>query len=77
MVSWLMLFFAIPGFSQEIFETIQAGNLETVKALLKTDPDLLNSTRKNGDTPLHYAAAFSDFSCDDSYVAGGLFLASL
>jgi len=55
-IMWLLLFVTISGFSQEIFETVQAGNLEKVKALLKADPNLLNSTRENGDTPLHFAA---------------------
>jgi ankyrin repeat protein len=51
-----MLFHTISGFSQEIFATIQEGNIEKVKALLKTNPNLLNSTKENGDTPLHFAA---------------------
>jgi ankyrin repeat protein len=55
-ITWLMLFIGIPGFSQEIFEAIQTGNLEKVKILVKADPNLLNSTKENGDTPLHWAA---------------------
>jgi len=37
-------------------EAVQAGNLETVKSLLKIDPLLISSTDAYGFTPLHWTA---------------------
>ena len=54
--NFLMILLVLPGFSQDLFDSIEAGNLTKVKLLLKAEPNLLNTTRENGDTPLHFAA---------------------
>ena len=40
----------------EIDNAAKNGDLEKVKALLKYNPDLVNSKNQYGDTPLHWAA---------------------
>lgn len=40
-----------------IHDAARTGNFEKVKALLKDHPDLVFSQDKDGDTPLHWAAA--------------------
>jgi ankyrin repeat protein len=45
-----------PAFCQEINRAAAAGELETVKALLKGNPALVSSRASNGMTPLHAAA---------------------
>ncbi len=45
-----------PAFGGRIHEAAQEGDVETVKALLKSNPRLVFS-KQNGATPLHYAAA--------------------
>jgi ankyrin repeat protein len=45
------------AFCGEIHDATKSGDLEKVKALLKANPDLVNSKDSNGETPLHIAAA--------------------
>jgi len=47
---------ALPLASAEIHEAAHSGNLERVKALLESQPELLEARADNGGTPLHYAA---------------------
>jgi ankyrin repeat protein len=42
--------------ASRILEASVKGDLETVKALIKEDPDLVRSTNNDGYTPLHWAA---------------------
>ncbi len=39
-----------------IDDAVKRGDLETVKALIKANPDLVFSKDNNGQTPLHFAA---------------------
>jgi ankyrin repeat protein len=48
---------SINGFCGEFRLAILEGALVKVKALLKSDPDLLVSEDCNGDTPLHWSAS--------------------
>lgn len=42
-------------FADDIHEFAQKGNLESVKALIEKDPELVNAKDKDGRTPLHWA----------------------
>lgn len=44
------------GGKDDIHGAAKAGDLTTVEALLKSNPDLVFSKKTNGNTPLHYAA---------------------
>jgi hypothetical protein len=44
------------AFCGEIHDAVKSGDLEKVKTLLKTNPDLVFSKGQGGWTPLHYAA---------------------
>lgn len=39
-----------------LWEALSEENLERIKALVKSDPELIRSKDEEGDTPLHYAA---------------------
>jgi ankyrin repeat protein len=43
------------AFCGEIHNAAKAGNLEKIKALLKANPDLVNSKDRGGEVPLHWA----------------------
>lgn len=45
-----------PAFGGEIHDAATSGNVEKVKALLKSNPDLVSSKDSNGAVPLHWAA---------------------
>lgn len=51
---------AIPAFAGAIHEAVQAGNLDLVKTLLKSNPSLISSKDKDGWTPLHAAVIGGD-----------------
>jgi ankyrin repeat protein len=46
------------AFCGEIHDAAKAGDLEKVKALLKANPDLVNSKDKEGETPLHLTVSW-------------------
>ncbi len=46
------------AFGGEIHDASRAGDLGKVKALLKENPDLVNSKDDSGQTPLHYAVHY-------------------
>ena len=48
------------AFCGEIHDAAAAGDLEKIKALLKANPDLVNSKNTNGVTPLMFAADVGD-----------------
>jgi|WetSurMetagenome_2_1015567.scaffolds.fasta_scaffold142261_1 ankyrin repeat protein len=52
----IMLVLSIPGFCGEIHDAARAGDLAKVKALLKTNPDLISNRDQFGRMPLHWAA---------------------
>ena len=43
--------------SQEIFDALRKGDIQTAKALIEKSPGVLDARDGNGMTPLHYAAA--------------------
>ena len=47
----------ITGTNTTIIEAAEYGELEIVRALLKANPDLVNSKSEGGDTPLHFVAS--------------------
>ena len=59
MVFSVAVAFSICGCSQHegnIYHAIQAGDLDSVEALLESNPDLLNAAGPDGLTPLHSAS---------------------
>lgn len=46
-----------PAIGAEIHDVSQQGNIDSVKALLQVNPELINLADETGHTPLHYAAA--------------------
>ena len=56
-VTLVALVWSCLAFCGEIHDAAEDGDLEKVKALLKANPDLVNSKDTNGMTPLHFAAA--------------------
>jgi ankyrin repeat protein len=50
-----ILFVKVTTQAQEIFEAVKAGNLLKVKALVETDPHLVNSVDSIRQTPFHLA----------------------
>jgi ankyrin repeat protein len=55
-VTLVALVWSCLAFCGEIHDAARDGDLEKVKALLKDNPDLVNSKNTNGLTPLHFAA---------------------
>lgn len=51
-----VLLLAMPAFCGPIHDAARDGNLVRVKALLKSNPKLLDSRDGGGETPLHWAA---------------------
>jgi ankyrin repeat protein len=51
-IAALMILVFIPLAAEDIFEPIKKGDLKTIKALLESDPNLLNAPDKNDRTPL-------------------------
>ncbi len=41
---------------RQVINAAKSGEVETVKALLNEDPDLVHATGPDGSTPLHHAA---------------------
>lgn len=50
-----LFFFAVPILTQEIHEAAKNGNLEKVKMLLESEPQLADARDSSGKTPLHWA----------------------
>ncbi|MDH4198098.1 MAG: ankyrin repeat domain-containing protein [Candidatus Aminicenantes bacterium] len=48
--------FLLGGQNEDIFQAVQRGSLESVKALIAKDPALAKAKNEEGDTPLHFAA---------------------
>ena len=55
-----LLAFATSALSQDVFDAIQKGEAQRVKALVESNPSLVDSTDGNGLTPLHHAARVGD-----------------
>ena len=55
-VTLVALAFCSLAFCDDIHTEARRGNLDKVKALLKSNPDLVFSKGYNGQMPLHYAA---------------------
>lgn len=53
---WFGLFMVFPSFAADIHDAALNGDLVKVKALLKSDPKLLEASGNHGKKPLHYAA---------------------
>jgi len=56
LISFLMLLVAINLNAQEIFDAIQANDVDKVKTMIASDKAVLNLKTEYGDTPLHIAA---------------------
>ncbi len=48
--------------AQTVFDAARTGDVETIAALLDTDPELIHATDEDGETPLHSAAWLSRYS---------------
>jgi hypothetical protein len=59
------------AFCGEIHDAAKAGDLEKVKSLLKTSPDLVSSKDNDGATPLHTAAYGGQLKIAETLVASG------
>src|SRR5476649_2404567 len=55
-VTLVALVWSCLAFCGEIHDAAKSGDLAKVKALLKANPDFVNSKNTNGLTPLDYAA---------------------
>lgn len=53
-----ILIFAISASAQDIHQAVQRGDIETIKALLKKNPELVNAKDRNGIPPLSIAAGY-------------------
>src|SRR6185437_14659319 len=76
MLRWATIILALWAWSNfafcgEIHDAVQSGDLEKVKALLKTNRDLVFSKDKDGDTPLHIAAIYDRVDVAQSLLAKG------
>jgi len=65
------LFLALPGYCGPIHDAARDGNLARVKALLKSNPVLLESRDDAGETPLHWAAFWGRVEVADFLIAKG------
>lgn len=58
---WVLLLFlgtaASHASSEDIFQAVQAGDLQRVQALIDSRPDLIHARNEDQETPLHTAAA--------------------
>ncbi len=43
--------------SQELFDVLRKGDIQTAKAFVEKSPQILVNRDSNGMTPLHYAAS--------------------
>jgi len=51
---------AVPARAQEVFDLLRKGDIAAVKVLIERSPRLASERDGDGDTPLHYAAAFGN-----------------
>jgi ankyrin repeat protein len=51
----LLSLLPLPARSQDIFDVAKCGNLEKVRALVATDPDLVTAADSDGHTALAWA----------------------
>jgi hypothetical protein len=56
LILYVVAALACPAFGGEIHDAAKSGNVETVKALLKDNPNLVSSKDSYGAVPLHWAA---------------------
>jgi ankyrin repeat protein/Tol biopolymer transport system component len=56
----VILAFAALAQSQDIFDALRKGDVQTVKALIEKSPQLVEARDGDGNTPLHYAAHGQD-----------------
>ena len=56
MVLSLFMALVVAAQSQEIFDALRKGDIQTVKALVEKSPQLVEGRDDSGRTPLHYAA---------------------
>jgi ankyrin repeat protein len=54
-VFMLLSLLPLPARSQDIFDAAKCGNLEKVRALVATDPDLVTAADSDGHTALAWA----------------------
>src|SRR5208283_5517175 len=60
LVSLALIIFTGCSKSKALHDAIQNGDLEKVKALLESHPDLVSNTNKDGWMPLEFAAEFGN-----------------
>jgi ankyrin repeat protein len=65
------LAFTSPAFCGPIHDAAQKGDLNKVKALVQSDPKLVSSKDKNGNTPLHLAAFHDHAAVAEFLLASG------
>jgi ankyrin repeat protein len=70
-VSLIAPVWIIPAFSGEIHDAAMQGDLETVKGLLKDNPNLVSGIDGIGDTPLHVAALYGNKDIAEWLLAQG------
>jgi len=63
--------------NNELFTAVKAGNLNAVKVILESKPEILNDRSKMGQSPLHYAAGLAkneilEFLIDKSKYLGDI-----
>lgn len=66
-----VLAFTSPAFCGPIHDAAQKGDLNKVKALVQSDPKLVSSKDKNGNTPLHLAALHDHAAVAEFLIANG------
>ena len=67
----LVLLLTAYAHAQDIHEAARAGDLEAVKALLKSDPELVNVTNKYDMTPLFWAAELGSLELAELLLENG------